>query len=310
MKLKLVATVLLLILNSGLAEAQVNLITNGSFENYTGSCPVSSPNGALSQVTDWSPPNSMPVHGVPHAELYCGGTPNYGGCMPGPPGASDGDAYVGFHTRNISSPYNEAIYQELTVPLTSANSYRISFDLITCQSGIFTSGPSDFCVYANSDTIIPGCPTQNPAVVELGCVPFDSISVTGWKHHEIDFVAPANTNVIAFSGGACFTTDVYYYFDNVVLTSTTSLEQPVSADRINFSVKPNPFIDFITVEIFEKGNFTFEMLDITGKSITTLQLNGNSIMNYPVSENLSAGIYFVKISGSNTFVTSKLVKLN
>src|SRR6185436_12844495 len=48
-----------------------NLVTNGSFENYTGSCPTGSPNGAFSQVTGgWSPANIIASWGVPHAELY------------------------------------------------------------------------------------------------------------------------------------------------------------------------------------------------------------------------------------------------
>src|SRR6187551_1612993 len=92
---------MLLVAFSGLCIAQTNLITNGSFENYSGTCPVSSPNGVFYQVLDWSPANFIPSYGVPHCELYCLGTPNYGYCLPGPLSASDGDAYVGFHTRSI-----------------------------------------------------------------------------------------------------------------------------------------------------------------------------------------------------------------
>ncbi len=202
--------------------AQTNLILNHSFENYALPCPTGSPNGAFGQVYDWHPANSLPTYGVPHAELYCGTiTPNYGGCLPGPvPNiGSDGLAYVGFHTRILTPNYNEAIFQVLQTPLVAGTNYTISFDLMNCQSGLFTQGPSDFCVYTNMDTIIPACPSTNPTVVLAGCVPYDSISNVAWKHHSFTFTAPPNANVIAFSGAACFVAEVYYYLDNVVLIS-------------------------------------------------------------------------------------------
>lgn len=202
-------------------QAQTNLILNHSFENYVPPCPGGSPNGALGQVYDWHPANSLPTYGVPHAELYCGTTPNYGGCLPGPvPNVgSDGLAYVGFHTRILTPNYNEAIFQILQTPLVAGNTYTISFDLMNCQSGLFTQGPSDFCVYTNIDTIIPACPSTNPTVVLAGCVPYDSISNVAWKHHSFTFTAAPNSNVIAFSGAACFVAEVYYYLDNIVLIS-------------------------------------------------------------------------------------------
>lgn len=288
--------------------AQGNLITNGSFENYSGTCPLSSPNGAFGQVLNWSPANIVPGHGVPHAELYCQGTPNYGNCLPGPVYASDGDAYVGFHTRNISPQYNEAIYQILAVPLVAGNNYRVSFDLITCQSGLFTLGPSDFCVYANNDTIVPGCPTQNPAVVLMGCVPFAAISNTIWSHHEIDFVAVTNSNVLAFSGGACFTTDVYYYLDHVQLTETTGLNEH-NQNALNYVVNPNVFTSEFYIEINDPGEFSLEFYDDAARQVLSTKISGPGKMEITSASHLPKGIYFLKISNQQKCAVSKLVKM-
>ena len=179
--------------------------------------------GAFNQVIGWQPAQPIAGMGVPHAELYCG-TPNYGGCLPGPnPNVgSNGIAYVGFHTRIYSPPYNESIVQLLNAPLIAGDTYTISFDLMDCQSGFFSSGQSDFCVYSNIDTLFPACPPDSPSVVLLGCVPFDSISNVQWKRHSFSFVAPPNCNVLAFSGAACNVSEVYYYLDSVTLYGNTA----------------------------------------------------------------------------------------
>lgn len=282
-----------------------NLITNGDFENYTLPCPTSSPNGAFLQVAFWHPPNAMPTHGVPHAELYCNNTPNYGLCLPGPvPNTgSNGPAYVGFHTRNINPVYNEAIYQVLTNPLTSGSTYLVSFDLMTCQSGLFTSGKSDFCLFANADTIIPGCPFTNPAVIEVGCVPFDSISETQWKHHSFSFTAPPNCNIVGFSGDSCFSTDIYYYLDNVVLTLLNSLEYPQSNSKE--SILQNPFSESTVYSFnYMQGNkYSFKITDCNGKLVRNFDEINKS--NITIERgNLYAGMYFY-ILMSNGKITDR-----
>ncbi|MBK8847665.1 MAG: T9SS type A sorting domain-containing protein [Bacteroidetes bacterium] len=212
-------TLLMLILvASVISKAQVNLITNGSFEDFLPPCPTFAPNGEFWRAYGWQQAQPIPGLGVPHAELFCG-QPNYGGCLPGPTPnvGSDGIAYAGFHTRIFAPPYNESIVQVLATPLTAGNSYTLSFDLMDCQSGFFVTGKSDFCVYANFDTLIPPCPKDSPNVVLLGCVPFDSISNVAWKRHSFTFTAPFFCNVLAFSGENCNVAEIYYYLDSVTL---------------------------------------------------------------------------------------------
>ncbi len=287
--------------------SQGNLVANGSFEIYSGTCPFSSPNGAFVQVVGWKPANAIPGIGVPHADLYCQGTPNYLGCMPGPLSASDGNAYVGFHTRNVANPYNEAVYQELPVPLTTGNNYRIEFDLVTCASGLFTSGISDFCVYANTDTIIPACPAQNPAVIIIGCVPFSNITTQNWSHHHIDFIAPPNANVLAFSGGACFTTDIYYYFDNVILTEATGLNE-INYTDFTYTISPQPVNDILFVRVNKPGTYHAEIFNVTGSLLFTSEMDGMTDQEFHFNNTIAPGIYFIRISDGNKSKCQKFIK--
>lgn len=290
---------------SGLTYSQ-NLITNGSFETYTGSCPSGSPNGALTQVLDWKT-GMVTSLGAPSVDLYCG-QPNYGNCAPGPTPTvgSDSAAYVGFHTRILSGNYNEDIYQELATPLVSGSTYLISFDLMTCQSGLFTDGPSDFCVYLNIDTIIPACPTENPTVVNVGCIPFDSISNTAWKSHSLQFTAPPNANVIAFSGAACYVSQVYYYLDNVQLY----LYKPNGREEIEYAneitLSPNPFSDQFSISSSSNKLLQASLYDLCGREILKREFTGSITLN---TGELSDGIYFYEVrAGQEKIKTGKIIK--
>lgn len=223
--MKKYSCIFIFIMYSVIAKSQVNLITNGSFEDFLPPCPTFAPNGEFWRAYGWLQAQPIPGIGIPHAELFCGQA-NYGGCLPGPTPnvGSDGIAYVGFHTRIFAPPYNESIVQVLATPLTAGNSYTLSFDLMDCQSGFFVTGKSDFCVYANIDTMIPACPKDSPNVVLLGCVPFDSISNVAWKRHSLTFIAPVSCNVLAFSGEACNVAEVYYYLDSVTLYEDNAVQ--------------------------------------------------------------------------------------
>ncbi len=310
MKKKLAILISACLLFNNTLRAQ-NLIYNGNFEIYSGTCPTSSPNGAFTQVTGWSPPNAMPGYGIPHAELYCNSTPNYGNCLPGPvPNTgSNGPSYVGFHTRSITPPYNEAIYQQLLQPLTTGNLYTVSFDLMTCQSGLFINGKSNFCMYVNVDTVIPGCPTTNPNVVKVGCVPFDSISNTSWKHHIFSFTAPVSSNVIAFSGDSCFTTDIYYYLDNVVLMvdSTSSINNFSNTTYEGFLLNPiSEQADFV-FDYNPNETYSFEIIDCMGKTVRRYPSINTGKINIS-RHGIQNGVYFYRLLKSGVpLISGKVV---
>ena len=195
-----------------------NLVQNGSFEVHTGPCNLGAPNGDFNDnVVGWYTTGPHPFHGYPTVDIFCG-QPNYSFCTPGPPLiGSDGTVYAGFHTRVVAPPYNESIYHPLSTPLVEGQIYTLSLDLVTCQNGLF-AGSDDFHVYSNVDSILPICPTDIPSVQLLGTIPNNTISQSQWQTHTFTFVAPADCNVLVFSGTCAGTpTESYYYMDNVIL---------------------------------------------------------------------------------------------
>jgi hypothetical protein len=298
---------LLFILISKFCSAQ-NLLLNGSFENYTPPCPSTSPNWGILQVDNWRPGNYIAaMNSYPSVDLYCGEA-NYSNCFPGPvPNVgSDGVAYVGMHTRIYSTPYNEDIYQLLQTPLVPGSSYRVSFDLMTCQSGLFIEGPSDFCVYTNIDTIVPACPSDSPSIINVGCVPFDSISNVSWSHHSIVFNAPLNSNVIIFSGGACHVTQVYYYLDNVVLVRNSQTAIGEEDKNAPVGLYPNPFHDALHIQSALHNESEIIFYDVLSRTILRKKFTGQIDIDTHI---LSDGFYFYQLrNDAEILQKGKIVK--
>lgn len=293
------------------SNAQVNLITNGSFENFTGPCPTTSPNGQFTQVSGgWYPGNFITALGQsPDVDLYCG-EPNYANCLPGPvPNVgSNGVSYIGMHTRIYSTSYNESIYQILATPLTTGDVYTISFDLMNCQSGLFTSGQSNFAVYTNIDTVVPACPSTYPSVIQVGFVPFDSISNVAWKRHSFSFVAPPNSNIIAFSGDSCNVSEIYFYLDSVVLVKEAEQSIGELTSAVKFTIVPNPFSTQTVLKIDRQLNNATVIVDnIFGETVKQIDnVTGQQITFQ--RDNLPSGLYLVRImQNSKVISTNKIV---
>lgn len=88
-------------------------------------------------------------------------------------------------------------------------------------------------------------------------------------------------------------------FSSDAYLGSTELTQTV------FTVFPNPATANVTVVPSTEGVFQLEMLDLTGKVVTTYgALNGTSVVS--VNE-LSAGIYFIRCVQGQRVTTSKLV---
>lgn len=80
------------------------------------------------------------------------------------------------------------------------------------------------------------------------------------------------------------------------------------------SVSPNPFNESITISFNQNSNelFTIELLDITGRSIKTFMnheyINTQNDIHLNI-ENITKGLYFVKLTGNNhTVITKKIIK--
>jgi PKD repeat protein len=102
------------------------------------------------------------------------------------------------------------------------------------------------------------------------------------------------------------------YLDNINLTGTVGIDQ-VTSENYNFLVYPNPTSDNATITYNLPGDQTLQvgLFDIAGREITELangsQSGGQQTLNLN-TENLSNGIYFIKmVSGNSKSVTKKLI---
>ncbi len=83
----------------------------------------------------------------------------------------------------------------------------------------------------------------------------------------------------------------------------------------HFSVFPNPFTDRINVSIAldASQNLSADLVDNRGRKIQNLLrdklfASGQYVVEFPLSESLSKGVYFIKIFGALTSTTLKIIK--
>ena len=82
---------------------------------------------------------------------------------------------------------------------------------------------------------------------------------------------------------------------------------------IKIAIFPNPAQDVVTIDItaLESENLTVSLVDITGRTIQTIQNQYSDIIRFDVS-NMVQGVYFVTFFDENLrqFGTKKIVILD
>lgn len=89
------------------------------------------------------------------------------------------------------------------------------------------------------------------------------------------------------------------YEDNKLKDTTDINEKKelITDNKIVNKVYPNPFIDFINVELVEKAPYVFHIFDAKGQHLKTVKLNTDDIkINLP---NLKSGQYLLKVINTN-----------
>ena len=90
--------------------------------------------------------------------------------------------------------------------------------------------------------------------------------------------------------------------------------QEMKTQNHTVSVSPNPFNEVLTISFNQNTNelFKIDLQDITGRKIKTMAENVSIDNQNNISlkiENLTQGIYFLKITGNNhTVITKKIIK--
>lgn len=115
------------------------------------------------------------------------------------------------------------------------------------------------------------------------------------------------------SNGNYFLTGYVLRDAQFLISICTGINELHESENI-ISVFPNPTTDNITITLNQTNEelFTIELLDVTGRKIKTFINNEALSKQKTISlnlENINAGIYFLKITGSdNTSVTKKIIK--
>lgn len=106
----------------------------------------------------------------------------------------------------------------------------------------------------------------------------------------------------------CESMDVLFNLYPVIISNIQNVfhDAPQQSDFAKFY--PNPALESITIETTNSGPFTYEIIDLTGKTILNGYLNSNN-QEVDIS-NLNTGTYLVQIFNQNlsNYYTSKLIK--
>jgi hypothetical protein len=165
------------------------------------------------------------------------------------------------------------------------------------------------CVWKKRTTgcvVISGTPTASNAIKDY------SLKISG------KVFSPDATLRLFFPNGypVTFPGDLFpgeyilkLYANNDTRCTTSAFDKPL--DKLASHVSPNPLSDFalITVNALTTGTYSFQIFDVTGKSISERKINleaGTNTLEFK-SQNFESGLYFYRISDAKSAAQGKLV---
>jgi len=219
-----------------------NLVPNGSFEQYT-NCPNNV--SQISQAIGWTGYSAELFNACSISGFYSVPS-NFFGFQ----NASDGNAYAGIYTYNITHPnYREYVQEELSSPLIAGHKYYVSMKV---SLAYFDCATNNLCIYFTNallDTFAPSPVNNNPIINSLlpitDTVNWVVISGVFNAQSSFQYVVVGNClndSLIAIEGGPNCSS--YYYIDEICV-SEDSLEcelndgtHSISEDQV--VIFPNP----------------------------------------------------------------------
>lgn len=289
--------------------AQVNLVPNGSFEEYY-SCPQWI--GDFT-VADWSKPTwgSSDYFNICSSEEL--GVPQN---IVGFQQPKSGNAYTGIWLSDfIANEYREYIQCQLISSLEAGEKYQVSFYVSLADSaikacdniGALLSATPVILENNNNLPFIPQIVSEkdNPITNTFGWVLVaDTITAIGGEEYLTIGVFTDNTHTNWTSVNGGWMSEAYYYIDDVSVVKITTTNSIYSLDqKSDISIFPNPTTDYLNV------NFD----DIYPEKITLYNSMGETLfVKYQLSENIQinvadyqAGIYFLKIEAKENSITKR-----
>lgn len=295
--------------------SQTNLVSNPSFETYT-NCPYAL--DRLYYCQGWSSFSYSPDYFNTCAVPWCLAPPNT--CV-GYQQPFDGHAYAGVVSWYYTIPnFREIIGSQLISPLSIGVKYYFTFyvsfagipgvNMATDKMGLrFSTVP-----YSVSNPI----PINNFAHYFCPTKITDSLN---WTRLKGSFVADSIYKYIAFGNffddantGTLSTgsssTQGYYFIDNICLSTDSNLcniSTGIKNEEINsfFRVYPNPTSGLFTVQLLERGEYTYEIKNHLGQLITRNDINSDQnkidLSNQPI------GVYFIQVKSEQGILTKKII---
>ena len=312
-QMKKLYTTLMTLLCAALCHAQVNMVPNCSFEQYS-ICP-----NAFSQITNSNGWN-MFTNGSSDFFHSCATVTqidvptNTFGTEP----AAHGDAYAGFYAGTNTSSYKEYISRAIT-PLTVGHMYSVTIYASLADNS--THGTDDLGVFFWQNGPASYATTANPAVTpqvtyaSLGAV----TNKVGWTKLTKTFVADspyANIAIGCFSANTAMnmtatppgTLPSYYYVDSIsIVLANGIIMNPVSTMMCRGDVIQVPFTLVGGGTFYLPSNiFTLQMSDAFGSFTTPVNIGtlagntaGTITGTVPVGTATGTGYKFRIVSSNN-----------
>ena len=184
-----------------------------------------------------------------------------------------------------SSTGCDTITTHIITTRTVSPALNLGNDVISCLDGgvtIFASNAYDSYSWSNAGTT--NILNVTGAVVGSGSV---------------DYVL-----TVTQASSACTARDTV----NITFNDCTGLDELTS--DLNVNLYPNPATNFVTIEIFDKlnsGKLTLEILNSIGQVVESKSIDNAKEQVIMDVYNFSKGLYLVRVSSDNMYITKKLL---
>jgi len=118
------------------------------------------------------------------------------------------------------------------------------------------------------------------------------------------------SNLNSFFASSIFFVDVPLANKLIAILDWSELSTSISNTIIDFNylVYPNPFTDYTTLKLSDAVQTRkIDVIDIHGRIVRTIDnINNNSVTIH--RENLTSGIYFIRIQSDDTYVKKVIIR--
>ncbi|MBL7916570.1 MAG: T9SS type A sorting domain-containing protein [Bacteroidia bacterium] len=318
--------IILVALTYGPLKAQMNLVPNPSFENYT-SCPTS-----LGKI-HYAPPWTIAIWNNTsdyYNECNSNGWSGYPSNLAGYQYARTGIAYAGIGTysyNGIPTNAKEYIQVELIDSLITGIEYCVSFFVSPGDSCHRVC--NDFGAYFSSTMIIDSCGGLNyctlPFTPQIQNPANNDISDRAiWNEISGSFIASGGERYLILgnfkdtaSSTAALTgwsnipslTFAYYYIDDVFVTPCDSLTRINEAEDLDvIQLFPTIVNSEINIYSYTLDITTLTVLNITGQLILQENYFNTNSLKLNIDK-LAKGFYIINIQTKKSLTTSYFIKL-